>query len=59
MQADGRDQEEDATQSCIAGCLTDPVLVAETFRRGIEGLLTYRTRDQHPTRSASAPGIGS
>jgi AcrR family transcriptional regulator len=27
-----------------AGCLTDPVPIGETFLRGIEGLLTYRSR---------------
>ena len=27
-----------------SGCLTDPASVCETFLRGIEGLLTYRTR---------------
>ena len=32
-----------------AGCLTDPALVCETFLRGIEGLLTFRSRGQeHP-----------
>ncbi|MFB7497601.1 TetR/AcrR family transcriptional regulator [Streptomyces sp. NPDC056161] len=29
-----------------AGCLADPALVRETFLRGIEGLLTYRSRDR-------------
>ncbi|MFI5695111.1 TetR/AcrR family transcriptional regulator [Kribbella sp. NPDC051586] len=28
-----------------AGCLTDPKPVCDTFRRGIEGLLTYRSRE--------------
>jgi AcrR family transcriptional regulator len=28
-----------------AGCLADPTLVCETFLRGIEGLLTYRSRN--------------
>ena len=28
-----------------AGCLADPALVCETFLRGIEGLLGYRSRD--------------
>jgi AcrR family transcriptional regulator len=27
-----------------AGCLTDPALVGETFLRGVEGLLVYRSR---------------
>ena len=27
-----------------AGCLTDPAPICETFLRGIEGLLTFRTR---------------
>jgi len=27
-----------------AGCLTDPAPICETFTRGIEGLLTYRSR---------------
>lgn len=26
-----------------AGCLSDPVLVGETFLRGVAGLLTYRS----------------
>jgi AcrR family transcriptional regulator len=29
-----------------AGCLTDPAPVCETFLRGIEGLLTYRSRSR-------------
>ena len=29
-----------------AGCLTDPAPITETFLRGIEGLLTYRSREQ-------------
>lgn len=29
-----------------AGCLTDPKPISETFLRGIEGLLTYRSRLQ-------------
>jgi AcrR family transcriptional regulator len=29
-----------------AGCLTDPEPICETFLRGVEGLLTYRSRDQ-------------
>jgi AcrR family transcriptional regulator len=29
-----------------AGCLTDPKPICETFLRGIEGLLTYRSRQQ-------------
>lgn len=28
-----------------AGCLADPTLVCETFLRGVEGLLVYRSRD--------------
>ncbi|GAA5113925.1 TetR/AcrR family transcriptional regulator [Alloalcanivorax gelatiniphagus] len=28
-----------------AGCLTDPAVVCETFLRGVEGLLVYRSRD--------------
>ena len=28
-----------------AGCLTDPAPIAETLVRGVEGLLTYRSRD--------------
>ncbi|WP_433165486.1 TetR/AcrR family transcriptional regulator [Kribbella sp. CA-247076] len=28
-----------------AGCLTDPKPVGETFLRGVEGLLTYRSRE--------------
>lgn len=28
-----------------AGCLADPALVCETFLRGVEGLLAYRSRD--------------
>jgi AcrR family transcriptional regulator len=28
-----------------AGCLTDPVAVCDTFLRGIEGLLTFRSRN--------------
>jgi len=28
-----------------AGCLSDPAPIGETFLRGIEGLLTFRTRD--------------
>ena len=28
-----------------AGCLTDPEPIAETLLRGVEGLLTFRTRD--------------
>ena len=28
-----------------AGCLADPALVCETFLRGVEGLLGYRSRD--------------
>ncbi|TCC25102.1 TetR/AcrR family transcriptional regulator [Kribbella speibonae] len=28
-----------------AGCLTDPKPVCETFLRGVEGLLTYRSRE--------------
>ncbi len=31
-----------------AGCLTDPGPICETFLRGIEGLLTYRSRDDRP-----------
>ncbi|WP_193605710.1 TetR/AcrR family transcriptional regulator [Nocardioides dongkuii] len=31
-----------------AGSLTDPAPIVETFLRGIEGLLTYRSRDQQP-----------
>jgi len=27
-----------------AGCLADPAMVGETFLRGVEGLLTYRSR---------------
>lgn len=33
-----------------AGCLTDPKPVCETFLRGIEGLLTYRTREEQAER---------
>ncbi|MEU6267368.1 TetR/AcrR family transcriptional regulator [Saccharopolyspora shandongensis] len=29
-----------------AGCLADPALVCETFLRGTEGLLTYRSRNR-------------
>ncbi|WP_328999772.1 TetR/AcrR family transcriptional regulator [Kribbella sp. NBC_00709] len=29
-----------------AGCLTDPKPVCDTFLRGIDGLLTYRSRDE-------------
>jgi AcrR family transcriptional regulator len=29
-----------------AGCLTDPAPVCDTFLRGVEGLLTYRSREQ-------------
>ncbi len=29
-----------------AGSLTDAALVCETFQRGVEGLLTYRSRKQ-------------
>ncbi|MFG1621984.1 TetR/AcrR family transcriptional regulator [Kribbella sp. NPDC049227] len=29
-----------------AGCLTDPKPICETFLRGIEGLLTYRSRQE-------------
>jgi AcrR family transcriptional regulator len=28
-----------------AGCLADPAVVCETFLRGVEGLLVYRSRD--------------
>ncbi|WP_152364612.1 TetR/AcrR family transcriptional regulator [Microlunatus speluncae] len=28
-----------------AGCLTDPKPICETFLRGVDGLLTYRSRD--------------
>lgn len=31
-----------------AGCLTDPKPVCDTFLRGVEGLLTYRSREQAP-----------
>ncbi|MGW5188590.1 TetR/AcrR family transcriptional regulator [Kribbella sp. NPDC004138] len=31
-----------------AGCLTDPKPVCDTFLRGVEGLLTYRSRE-HPS----------
>ncbi len=27
-----------------AGCLTDPAPISETFLRGVEGLLTFRSR---------------
>ncbi|MEV0800680.1 TetR/AcrR family transcriptional regulator [Kribbella sp. NPDC050281] len=32
-----------------AGCLTDPKPICETFLRGIEGLLTYRSRQEPAT----------
>ena len=32
-----------------AGCLSDPTPICETFLRGTEGLLTYRSRPQVPT----------
>lgn len=31
-----------------AGCLTDPRPIGETFLRGVEGLLTYRSRQSRP-----------
>lgn len=34
------------------GCLADPVLVGETFLRGVEGLLVYRSRDDRIVESA-------
>jgi hypothetical protein len=29
-----------------AGCLTDPQPICATFLRGVEGLLTYRSRNE-------------
>ncbi|MFF4754128.1 TetR/AcrR family transcriptional regulator [Streptomyces sp. NPDC002514] len=41
-----------------AGCLADPALVCETFLRGIEGLLTYRSRDRRMPEPENGRDVG-